>query len=214
MGGSRGRDSATVIWRSGFGGRDSAIRMRQDRSEKAGTFMQINNESRTGFGAEIRIVPEWAWVTAGLVFVAVQVAFNILIARQHDAPAAWARVLMGLAAGAVVGCYVLLIGYINRDAKRRGMSRALWTIVAVVIPNCLGILLYFVLRQPLRGACPQCGCAVEVGFNFCPRCNYKLSPSCSQCKRVIGAGDVYCPYCGTAQSGQGAVVPPAAGVAG
>jgi RNA polymerase subunit RPABC4/transcription elongation factor Spt4 len=100
-------------------------------------------------------------------------------------------------AGIVVGCYLLLIGYICSDAKRRGMSSTLWTLVAVLIPNALGILLYFVLRQPLRSVCPQCGHAVQNGFNFCPRCNCKLSPSCPQCQRLVGASDVFCPYCGT-----------------
>ncbi len=95
---------------------------------------------------------------------------------------------MGLGAGLAGACYLLLIGYINRDAKRRGMSPLrfgrLWRLF---IPNALGIILYFVLRQPLRGACPQCGYAVQTGFNFCPRCNYKLSPNCPQCQRLVGS---------------------------
>jgi len=102
------------------------------------------------------------------------------------------------------GCGVLLVGYINRDAKRRGMSPTLWTIVAVIIPNALGIILYFILRQPRSGACPQCACAVQTGFNFCPRCSYKLSPSCLQCQRVVGVNDVFCPYCGASLRNQAA----------
>jgi len=134
---------------------------------------------------------------AGIGFVSMQFVFNAVLARQTDAPPAWARPLLGVLAGLVLGCYLLFIGYINRDAKRRGMSPALWTIVAVIIPNALGIILYFVLRQPLRSGCPQCGNAVQTGYNFCPRCNYKLSPNCPQCQRVVGVNDVYCPYCGT-----------------
>jgi predicted amidophosphoribosyltransferase len=110
--------------------------------------------------------------------------------------------LLGLLLGLVAGSFVLFIGYINRDAKRRGMSPVLWTIVAVFIPNALGIILYFVLRQPLQSTCPQCGNALQAGFNFCPRCNYKLSPSCPQCQRVVGVSDVYCPYCGTSLRNQ------------
>lgn len=143
------------------------------------------------------IVPAWAWVLAGMGFVAAQVFFNIMVARHLDAPPAWARPMFGLLAGVGGGCYLLFIGYINRDAKRRGMSPTLWTLVAILIPNGLGMLLYFILRQSLRSACPQCGNAVQTGFNFCPRCNYKLSPSCPQCQRVVGVNDVYCPYCGT-----------------
>jgi RNA polymerase subunit RPABC4/transcription elongation factor Spt4 len=159
--------------------------------------MQLKNEAPTGVAAEIKIVPAVAWVLAGAVFVAAQIFFNVTLARHADAPPAWCRPLLGLLAGIGGGCLLALIGYINRDAKRRGMSPTLWTIVAILIPNGLGGLLYFVLRQPLRGACPQCGSAVQNGFNFCPRCSCKLSPSCPQCQRVVGVSDVFCPYCGT-----------------
>jgi len=155
------------------------------------------DETQTGLTAEIKIIPPWAWALAAVAFVAAQWFFDIALAHHSDAPPTWARALLGLAAGLGGGCLLLLIGYINRDAKRRGMSPTLWTIVAVVIPNALGIILYFILRQPRSSACPQCGTAVQTGFNFCPRCSYKLSPSCPQCQRVVGVNDVYCPYCGT-----------------
>jgi len=159
--------------------------------------MQVKNEPRTGFSSEIKIVPAWAWVLAGIAFVAAQVFFNVAVARHSNAPPAWARPLLGLLAGVAGGCYLLFIGYINRDAKRRRMSPTLWTLVPVLIPNGLGFLLYFILRQPRQSTCPQCGSAVQTGFNFCPRCSYKLSPACPQCQRVVGVDDVYCSYCGT-----------------
>jgi hypothetical protein len=159
--------------------------------------MIAKEELQTGPAAEIKIIPAWAWVLAAIGFVCMQFVFNVILARQSDAPPAWARALLGLVTGLVVACFLLFIGYINRDAKRRGMSPVLWTVVAILIPNALGIILYFVLRQPLRSACPQCGCAVQIEFNFCPRCNYKLSPSCPQCQRIVGVADIYCPYCGT-----------------
>jgi RNA polymerase subunit RPABC4/transcription elongation factor Spt4 len=159
--------------------------------------MQVRNQTPRALAAEVQIVPSWAWVLAVITFVAAQFFFNVFLARQPNAPRAWARPLIGLLAGLFGGFYFLLLGYVNRDAKRRGMSPILWTCVAVLIPNALGFLLYFVLRQPIGQACPQCGNAVQIEFNFCPRCNYKLSPSCPQCERMVGAGDVYCPYCGT-----------------
>ena len=112
--------------------------------------MQLKNETQTGLTAEIRIVPLWAWALAGIAFIAAQVFFNVVVARHSGAPPAWGRALMGLGAGLGGGCFLLLIGYINRDAKRRGMSPTLWTIMAVIIPNALGIILYFFLRQSLR----------------------------------------------------------------
>jgi len=166
--------------------------------------MLVKEEIQTGPAAEIKIVPAWAWVLAGIGFVSMQFVFNVVVARQPDAPPAWARPLLGLLVGIVLACLLLFIGYINRDAKRRGMSPVLWTIVAILIPNALGIILYFVLRQPIRSACPQCGNALQTGFNFCPQCNYKLSPGCPQCQRAISATDVYCPYCGTSLRSQAA----------
>jgi len=168
--------------------------------------MLVKEQTQTGLTAEIKIVPVWAWVLAGIGLVCAPLAFTLVLARQPDAPPAWARPLLGLLLGLVLGCFLLLIGYINRDAKRRGMSPAFWTILAVIIPNALGIILYFLLRQPLRSASPQCGNAVQPGFNFCPRCSYKLSPSCPQCQRLVGVNDVYCPYCGTALHNQAAPV--------
>lgn len=166
-------------------------------TEEKDKFMLAKEETGSGIKGEIRIIPQWAWVLAGIVFVAAQVFFNIAAARPPHPLQAWARPLLGLLAGIFAGCYTLLIGYINRDAKRRGMSPTLWTIVAIIIPNALGIILYFVLRQALQRLCPQCGCAVQAGFCFCPQCSCKLSPSCPQCQRMVGSNDVYCPYCGT-----------------
>jgi RNA polymerase subunit RPABC4/transcription elongation factor Spt4 len=157
--------------------------------------MQVKNEVSTGFKGELKIVPTWAWVLAAIAFVIPLVFFTEILGRADGPPALWIRALMGLAAGGMMGCYFLLVGYVNRDAARRGMSPLLWTVVAVVVTNGLGIILYFILRQPLQRTCPQCGGVVKAGFNFCPMCSSQLSPSCGKCHRVVGAGDVYCPYC-------------------
>jgi RNA polymerase subunit RPABC4/transcription elongation factor Spt4 len=164
--------------------------------------MQVKNDIQTALTAEIKIVPKWAWALAAAGFVGMQLLLNVVVAHQPGAPPAWGRVLLGLLTGVIFGCYLLFIGYVSGDARRRGMSPILWVCVAILIPNGLGIVLYFILRKPLSSACPQCGCAIQTGFSFCPQCNYKLSPSCPQCQRVIGGNYVYCPYCGTSLPGQ------------
>jgi RNA polymerase subunit RPABC4/transcription elongation factor Spt4 len=180
---------------------------KRNGDEKAGNIMQLKNEAQTGFDAQIRIIPVWAWTLAGIGFILAQCLTNIVLPHQHNGPPAWARPLLGILLGLVLGCYLLLIGYINRDAKRRGMSPLLWTVVAIIIPNALGIILYFILRQPLRSACPQCGNAIQSGFNFCPACSNRLSLNCPQCQRVVGVNDAYCPYCGTSLRHQAATNP-------
>lgn len=159
--------------------------------------MPVKNENQSIFARELRIVPLWAWILAGICFLAAQIVFNVVLPHHHPGgPPAWARPLLGLLAGIGGACYLLIIGYINRDSKRRGMSPALWTIVAILIPNALGILLYFVLRQPLHSACPKCGHSVQSGFAFCPQCSHKLGLNCPQCQRMVSSDDVFCPYCG------------------
>ena len=142
-----------------------------------------------------------------MAFLAAQWFFDFAMVHQASAPPAWARPLLGLLAGVGGGAFLLLIGYVNRDSKRRGMSPLLWTILVIVIPNALGFILYFLLRQPLRRVCPQCSSLVDAGFSFCPRCSCKLGPCCPQCKRVVSPNDVYCPYCGVSLSNQAAPVP-------
>jgi len=159
--------------------------------------MQLTSEKHTRLGDEIKIVPDWAWVLAGLTFVGMQFLMHVIVPRDPNPPPVWGRVLLGLVAGAGLGCYLLLIGYVNRDAARRGMSPVLWTAVAILIPTAgLGIVLYLILRQPILGSCPSCASPVLSGFNFCPRCNHRLSPNCPQCQHMVRADDIYCANCG------------------
>jgi hypothetical protein len=160
--------------------------------------MTIRNQTPTRFKDELRIIPSWVFFLAGLVFVSAAALFAVLVGRDRHAPPFAVRELLGVMAGAVVGCYILLIGYINRDAGRRRMSRWLWTLIAIVIPNALGIVLYFILRKPRAANCPQCDAEVEPGFSFCPRCRARLQPICPHCQRSVELGDKFCPYCGGA----------------
>jgi hypothetical protein len=91
---------------------------------------------------------------------------------------------------------VLLIGYVYADAKRRGMRYAMWTWLAILIPNAIGIILYFVLRDPLLVNCTQCGVAVRHGFAFCPQCGGSLAQACPQCRRAVEQGWTHCVHCG------------------
>ena len=162
--------------------------------------LTLTTDRRTRFSDELRVIPAWAMVLAVVGFGAAQYLMNVVVARQSDAPPLWGRVLLGILLGLVVACYLLLLGYVNRDARRRGMSPLLWTAVAVLIPNGFGLLLYFILRQPIVSHCPKCSAAVQGGFNYCPACSTRLHPSCPHCNREVHIADIYCPYCGGAIS--------------
>jgi len=160
--------------------------------------MQVRSEIRTQFSEEIRFIPRWAWGLAAIGFVAAQIFFATFVARQPDTPPPVLRTLLGVLAGTIFACYLLLIGYVNRDAGRRGMNRVLWTVIAIVITHGLGIILYLVLRQPLQSRCPQCEAVVQSGFNYCPKCNHQLHPTCPHCQHPVLGNDIYCAYCGGA----------------
>lgn len=160
--------------------------------------MQVRNETRTRFSDEIRIISPVAYFIAFLAFAGMQILVATVVASDPKAPPFWARECLALFGGGLLAVWVLLIGYVNRDACLRGMSRLLWTLVAIFVPNALGIVLYFILRKPRLGSCPQCGTHVEAGFAFCPKCRYRLQPVCPQCQRGVQPGDVFCPYCGGA----------------
>jgi RNA polymerase subunit RPABC4/transcription elongation factor Spt4 len=166
--------------------------------------MPIKNETSTRFMDEVRIISPWAYVFATLPLLAGFAAVVFATLSGEPPMPMVGMVALATVGGTLLGCCILLIGYVNADAGRRGMSRLAWTLLAIFIPNALGIVLYFVLRKPRIATCPQCGNALQPGFNFCPRCNHKLSPSCPQCQRLVGVNDVYCPYCGTSLRNQAA----------
>ena len=158
--------------------------------------MPVRNDHTTRFSDEVALISPWAWCIAVFFFLALVTGFGLLVAFAQPRPPAALLLPMGIFAGFMMGSYVLLIGYINRDAGRRGMSRTLWTIIAILVPNALGVVLYFVLRKPRVNLCPQCGAPSEQGFSFCPVCACRLNAVCRNCQRSVNTAGAFCPYCG------------------
>ena len=186
--------------------------------------MVIKDDTSTRFRDEIRIISRWAWLAAAVGFLSlVGLAAFVEFGCRRDGltagdvsrgvfvkwtcttlgnvpanavhPPKAVMVLLGIVVGTLVACLILVIGYINGDAGRRGMNRVLWTLLAIFITNGIGILLYFLLRKPRILTCPQCDAVVEPGFGFCPQCRHSLNAICPQCRRGVNAGDRFCPYC-------------------
>ena len=55
-----------------------------------------------------------------------------------------------LVLGIVLAIWLLCLGFVFADARRRDMRSVLWVLVAALFPHLLGFLLYFVMRQPDR----------------------------------------------------------------
>jgi RNA polymerase subunit RPABC4/transcription elongation factor Spt4 len=158
--------------------------------------MNHTSEGKFDIREEIRLIPKVMIVVAVLIFLGME-ALLVIVAFRHDphAPPVAVQVLIATLAGSVLGFFTLLVGYVNRDAKRRGMNSKLWTALVLFIPNAIGYIIYFVVRQPITGACPQCGTTVNPAFNYCPKCKFNLHPACPQCHRGIEVGAAFCPYC-------------------
>ena len=84
--------------------------------------------------------------------------------------------LAGLFVGSLFAIWVLGLGYVYADARNRNMPHIPWTLIAAIVPNLLGFLLYFVLRKPPASPCPQCGQPVAAGQRFCPSCGCQSLP--------------------------------------
>ncbi len=82
---------------------------------------------------------------------------------------------LGLVASIVIAIWILALGYVYADARRRAMPPILWTLIALFIPNLLGFLLYFALRRPIALPCPHCGQPTTAEQRFCSWCGYQGS---------------------------------------
>lgn len=179
-------------------GTDFVERIRNNWQQRAG--------ERTTFRDELRIISPWlVRVLLALYILAIAVVLCLSVfapatvqIRPAPPPPLKIPALIGIVTGvaALASVFVLFYGYIWADAKRRGMSPVLWLVIALLVPSLLGVILYFVVREPLPFNCPQCGTTVNPHFNFCPGCQFNLRPNCPQCRRGTQIGDRFCPHCG------------------
>jgi RNA polymerase subunit RPABC4/transcription elongation factor Spt4 len=156
-------------------------------------------QRRSHFRDEFGIIPAFMMVLAAVGFAAMVFLFLVAFPLvDPHAPPFPLRTIGAVVGGALVAVCLLLVGYVNQDAKRRDMGQLLWTLLVICIPNGIGFLAYFLLRKPLVQFCSKCGGRVETGFHFCANCGWELSPSCSSCGRAVSRDFVVCPYCGKA----------------
>jgi hypothetical protein len=125
---------------------------------------------RRFLGVVPKAVQIWALVIGGCtVLIAVGMGF-------HEAhPGTALRIMSiyasaGLLSGVVAAAWVLCLGFVFADARRRGMRPFLWVLVAALFPHLLGFLLYFVMRQPIASTCSHCGGTMALNQRFCSGC--------------------------------------------
>jgi hypothetical protein len=112
----------------------------------------------------------WAWIT---VIGAVVTGIAVGLCTAAHRGSFWTIPLYGVAGlflGALLATWLLGLGFVFADARRRAMRPVLWVFVAILFPHLLGFLLYFVMRQPLASPCGHCGQTVPSGQRFCSWC--------------------------------------------
>jgi hypothetical protein len=138
----------------------------------------------------LNVVPKAVQVWAVAI---VAVAVLIGLARSYYALAKGAVLqsmfvpaAAALAIGMVIAIWLLCLGFVFADARRRGMRAAGWMLVAMLMPNLLGFLLYFVMRRPLAAPCVSCNREIPVDQPFCSWCGTSRAPLSSNAEPVGG----------------------------
>jgi hydrogenase/urease accessory protein HupE len=116
---------------------------------------------------EFELIPMPAKIIAVLVFIGIVVAMSWAFDSHH---VIGIGTIFGVVTGAVAAAFILLAGYVYGDSARRAMSPAAWTALALLVPNGVGFVLYFLLRKPLTRPCSRCGNGVAPNDAYCPRC--------------------------------------------
>ena len=157
-------------------------------------------DTESTFKSELKIIPPAAWLVAGLfmLFWFLLALPLILGSAKHQPGQPPVAVLVGLLifAGVVLSLWVLMVFYVNADARRRQMNRLLWTLLVIFIPNAIGFIVYFLLRKPIARPCPKCQAALSPEFLFCPKCGQELAAKCPSCNHAVETGWVACAFCG------------------
>jgi hypothetical protein len=150
---------------------------------------------REGPDSELSLIPGWSIALAIAVFVGAQYLFHFVL-PHHKPEMLPMRLMMSYSCGTLLASYVLMIGYVSRDVRRRSMSPGLWMLIVIIMPGGVGAVVYFLLRQPVLTRCPHCTTEIASTFHFCPQCQFQMAPVCGQCFRGVSITDVYCTQCG------------------
>jgi len=151
------------------------------------------------FAENLGVIPRAAKLTASIISLGL--AALVLYLCSYPPPGSKplpraAMVFLPILAFAIQFAFIMFIGYVYGDAKRRGMRYVMWTLLAIFVPYMIGIILYFSLRDPLPSTCPKCSASVLSRLTFCPSCGTTVKPVCPQCGKQVETGWHNCGHCG------------------
>jgi RNA polymerase subunit RPABC4/transcription elongation factor Spt4 len=160
----------------------------------------------SSFRERLKSVPVPAWVVGLLISILLVVPLWLGPMSFDHEMREWptlAKVGLLTLPPIFIVAYSALVGFIYADARRRRMRHVFWAWLALV-PYFIGVILYFILRDPLPTPCPKCGMAVPQAFAFCPGCGASRHPICSQCGKTLQQEWANCPHCGNRIAPSGA----------
>ena len=148
---------------------------------------------------ESRLIPWWSYALAVCFFGAIQVLV-FMVSKSDPRPQPLAFTIMySILLGMFMAFQMLLIGYVTRDAKRRGMNPLVWLLVLIsLLMTGVGFIVYFLFRSPITTKCSRCSANLSPDDNFCPKCRYQIKPVCVHCNRALRPTDSFCANCGAA----------------
>jgi Double zinc ribbon len=163
---------------------------RQDGTARSGVDQSASDD--------LGMIPWWSVTLAVAAFAGMQYIFFGHMAHGPGPQHGFGPMhfLMAYSWGTLVASYVLLVGYVSRDVKRRNMQPGLWMLIVLLMPGGIGAVVYFLLRQPVLSRCPHCSTEIAASYHFCPQCQFQMAPVCGQCFRGVEITDVYCKQCG------------------
>ena len=156
------------------------------------------------FDQEFALVPtgaRWTAVLVALAFAALMAGIFLVPVAANE-PKALVFVLpvflASLMGAVALGTFVLLVGYVFGDAKRRGMNHVLWTLLADLHPERdrgHPVLHPARARSP---SLPRCGAMARKGHAYCAGCGTAVRVACPQCRQPVEPGWRNCARCGAA----------------
>lgn len=78
---------------------------------------------------------------------------------------------------ASIALIVLLGAWTYRDAQNKGMNGILWTAIVLLVPSCIGLIIYLIVRMDNKKVtCSNCNQSVNGKDKFCSNCGVELVP--------------------------------------
>src|ERR1043166_9431559 len=117
-------------------------------------------KERPQFREELRVIPRWLKIlclvlyllAVGIAVTIVNVAPDTRFPDVRDNAAAATLAMIGIVTGMaiLISTFLFMLGYVYRDARRRNMNAALWTLLVLVLsPSSLiiGLVIYLLVRS-------------------------------------------------------------------